>query len=150
MHTLTKFLVHTANVQCVRPWSPGTHPSGNPVPSRRSKACFRRCPSQQKRCVPAVLAALLALGVHKNVLHITPQEEITWREVCRPGGPWEQRNIIQTSTPYPVMWQFFVQKVADNCAPVRWCPIDLESWGVYVSSVFIGSIPLNIQCFETL
>ncbi|GBM98402.1 hypothetical protein AVEN_252861-1 [Araneus ventricosus] len=25
--------------------------------------------------------------------------------------------------PYPAMWQFSVEKVVDNCAPVRWSPV---------------------------
>ncbi|GBM08223.1 hypothetical protein AVEN_32769-1 [Araneus ventricosus] len=28
---------------------------------------------------------------------------------------------------------FSVEKVVDNCAPVRWSPEDLETWGVFVS-----------------
>jgi hypothetical protein len=31
MQKLTKFQVHTTDVQCVPPWSHGTRPSGNPV-----------------------------------------------------------------------------------------------------------------------
>ncbi|GBL88151.1 hypothetical protein AVEN_117753-1 [Araneus ventricosus] len=92
MHTLTKFLVHTTNVQCVLPWSPGTHPKGNPVPSRRSIACFHKCPSQQQRCDPAELAALLALEVHKLYPHITPQQKITWPEIWRPEGGHGKRE----------------------------------------------------------
>ncbi|GBN37983.1 hypothetical protein AVEN_157940-1 [Araneus ventricosus] len=69
MHTLTKFLVHTTNVQCVHRWDmclvASTYPNGNPVPSRRSIACFPQFPPQQQSCVPSILSALLALGVHK-------------------------------------------------------------------------------------
>ncbi|GBN76191.1 hypothetical protein AVEN_258914-1 [Araneus ventricosus] len=31
-----------------------------------------------------------------------------------------QSRLIQTSAPYPAMWQFSVEKVADNSAAVRW------------------------------
>ncbi|GBN61540.1 hypothetical protein AVEN_119891-1 [Araneus ventricosus] len=81
IHTPTKFLVHTTNVQCVRLSSPGTHPNGNPVPSRRSIACFLQCPSQQQ-----CLQRCWHWGYINFDLHITPQEEITWREIWRPGG----------------------------------------------------------------
>ncbi|GBM27449.1 hypothetical protein AVEN_59904-1 [Araneus ventricosus] len=110
-YTLTKFLVHTTNVQCVHFWSPSTHPNGNPVPFRRSIACFRQCPSQQQWCVPAVLAALLALGVHKLCLshNLTGRNHMAW--------DLESHGNRGTSS-RPVMWQFSVEKFADNCAPV--------------------------------
>ncbi|GBM54214.1 hypothetical protein AVEN_11277-1 [Araneus ventricosus] len=51
------------------------------------------------------------------------------------GGPeGGQGNIIQTSASYPAMWQFSVEKVLDNCAPVRWSPVLLEDESQGVSS----------------
>ncbi|GBO30316.1 hypothetical protein AVEN_204656-1 [Araneus ventricosus] len=61
----------------MRPWSPGTHPNSNPVPSRRTI------------------------------------EEITWREIWK---PWRQRNLIQTSAPYPAMWQSLLRKSRTMCS----------------------------------
>ncbi|GBM85153.1 hypothetical protein AVEN_183192-1 [Araneus ventricosus] len=67
-----------------------------------------------------IACRLLALGVHKLCPSRNPtgrnhsvRDLATW-------GPWQQRNIMQTSAPYPAMWQF---SVAYNCAPVRWCPV---------------------------
>ncbi|GBN12998.1 hypothetical protein AVEN_249859-1 [Araneus ventricosus] len=116
IHTLTKFLVHTTNVQCVRPWSPSIHPNSNPVPSRHSIACFRHSSSD------AFLQCLQRCwhwGYINFVIHITPWEEIMWRKIWRPGGPWQQMNLIQTNAPYPAMWQFSVEKVACHLASIR-------------------------------
>ncbi|GBN78132.1 hypothetical protein AVEN_262673-1 [Araneus ventricosus] len=82
IHTLIRFLVHTTNVQCVRAWSPGTHPNGNPVPSRRSVACFHHSSSDAfLPCLQRCCHWYINL-----VLHISLQEEITWREIWRLGG----------------------------------------------------------------
>ncbi|GBM80795.1 hypothetical protein AVEN_225042-1 [Araneus ventricosus] len=81
-------------------WFTGTHTNSNPVPSRRSIACFRH------RSSDAFLQCLQCCwhwGYINFVLLITPQEEITWRQIWLPEGPWQQRSIIQTSTPYPAM-----------------------------------------------
>ncbi|GBN78979.1 hypothetical protein AVEN_85991-1 [Araneus ventricosus] len=83
IHTLIRFLVHTTNVQFVRAWSPGTYHKGNPVPSRRSIACFLHSNSD------AFLQCLQRCwhwGYISFVLHIPSQEEITWREIWRSGG----------------------------------------------------------------
>ncbi|GBM48276.1 hypothetical protein AVEN_98026-1 [Araneus ventricosus] len=58
------------------------------------------------------------------------------------------RNIIQTSVPYPVMLQFSVEKVADNCAPVRWSPVLLKDESRGVSSQ-LWKQPQHIQVHGT-
>ncbi|GBN17939.1 hypothetical protein AVEN_273266-1 [Araneus ventricosus] len=81
----------------MRPWSPGAHPNSHPVPSRRSIAWFRQCPSQQQLCVPAVHAALLALGAHKLCPSHNPTGRNHMARDLATWGAWKQRTIIQTS-----------------------------------------------------
>jgi hypothetical protein len=63
-------------------------------------------------------------GYINDVLHKPPQEEVTWREIRRPGGPCQQSHIIViTNMPNPAMWQFIVEEATNNVVPVWWCMV---------------------------
>jgi hypothetical protein len=77
---------------------------------------------------------LLAVGNINDVLHKPPQEEVTWCEIRRPGGPCQQSHIVITKTPNPAMWQFIVEEATNNVVLVGWCPVLLEDESPGVSS----------------